>query len=131
MESREYPAPDWVALYDRHFPERTDPVSRWVKCMAERMRDSDDPLHKAWLGYDSPERAAEALERTVVMLWECRERAAELEAALSELCSYRLQVVSRNVSLRALEKAMWRGEEAILKSRAARVEPQTSEGTVK
>ena len=67
-----YPPPDWEDLYERHFPQNTDSTSRWVRQIADGFRDPKHPLHQAVLDYDDPERVAEALETTVIHLWEAR-----------------------------------------------------------
>ena len=67
-----YPPPDWEEIYDRHFPDNTDSSSRWVKQIAEALRDETHPLHEVVKTWDDPERMAQALETTVIHLWEAR-----------------------------------------------------------
>mgnify|MGYP003529315707 FL=1 len=68
--------PNWSKLYGKHFPERTDPYSRHVKVIAETLRDTKSLPRKllADAGYE-PDHWASSLEKTVVMLWELREKA--------------------------------------------------------
>ena len=68
----EYPEPNWVPIYAKLSPEITDPFSRQVKYIAENMRAKGHPLRKAIKPYDTPDRIAESLEQTVIMLWEAR-----------------------------------------------------------
>ena len=65
----------WGRLYDRHFPDRTDPTSRHVKVISEDLRDLHSPLRKvvAEAGYE-PDHMANSMELTVKMLWEAREK---------------------------------------------------------
>lgn len=65
--------PNWTALYREHCPHRTDATSRHVKVIAEGLRAVRSPMRRALIdaGYE-PDHMAEALEKTVEMLWEAR-----------------------------------------------------------
>jgi hypothetical protein len=71
--------PNWTKLYERHFPHRTDPTSRHARVIAGALRDTRSPLRKLLheAGYE-PDHMASALEGTVKMLWEAREKIERL-----------------------------------------------------
>ena len=77
----EWPRKRWDRIYNRHFPHDTDSTSRWVQMMAtDWFRRKGHPLRELMDDYDDADRVADALERTVIMLWEARQRIRELEA---------------------------------------------------
>jgi len=82
-----YPKPlRWARLYKRHFPHRTDPMSRHVKVISESMRRLRSPLRAALDGYE-PDHMAASLEATVKMLWDAREEIERLKAKQGRLRS--------------------------------------------
>lgn len=79
------PPPNWSKLYKKHFPKHTDATSRHVKVICEGLRKPSNPMRVALhnMGYE-PDHMAESMENTVKMLWEARQRIAELEAELAK-----------------------------------------------
>ena len=75
-----YPKPlRWSRLYERHFPQDTDPTSRHVKVFAESLRDLRSPVRAAISDWHEPDHIASSLERTVKMLWEARQEITRLK----------------------------------------------------
>ena len=70
--------PRWDRIYARHCPQRTCPVSRHVKVIAEGLRDVRSPIRRLLIdaGYE-PDHWAASMEKTVKALWEAREKASE------------------------------------------------------
>lgn len=69
--------PRWGRIYDHHFPNDTDSASRHVKVIAQRLRDTRDPLRRLLIdaGYQ-PDHMAASMETTVKALWALRRRTA-------------------------------------------------------
>jgi hypothetical protein len=65
--------PRWGRLYEQHFPDDTDPFSRHVKLISQRLRHKRSPMRQAFLtaGYD-PDNMAQSMETTVKNLWRTR-----------------------------------------------------------
>ena len=62
--------PNWSRVYGRYFPDFTCPASRHVKTISEGMRGKGQ-MRDALAGFE-PTNMAEALEVTVINLWEAR-----------------------------------------------------------
>ena len=79
----EYPKPPrWGRLYDRHFPENTDPCSRHVKVIAQDiLRSMTSPVRKMLIdaGYE-PDHWAHSMEITVQQLWKTRAELKKLRS---------------------------------------------------
>lgn len=65
--------PRWGRLYAKYFPMHTDPFSRHVGMISERLRDTSSDLRRVLYdaGYE-PDHMARSMEITVEMLWKTR-----------------------------------------------------------
>ena len=80
-----YPKIKWSALYDAHFPERTDGTSRFAKLISQNLASklkggAGSILRKEGFEVD---RWAGAIGATVKMLWEARQEISRLQAELA------------------------------------------------
>lgn len=82
--------PRWGRLYDRYFPDCTDPWSRHVKLIAEGLRAIRSPTRRLLMdaGYE-PDHWAHSMEVTIERLWETRQKLAEAEAEIERLSLFR------------------------------------------
>lgn len=80
--------PRWADVYRKHCPERTCPMTRHAKLIADQiLRDRNSPVRR-WLidnGYE-PDHWATAIEGTVIGLWEARQHLEYKDGAWVPIC---------------------------------------------